>query len=65
MAKIAAPTLLITGKDDEIVDFAEQPLKDGIPKVKWVKFEESSHMPYWEESERYNQVVGDFLSTTQ
>ena len=44
-------------QDDVISPFIQN-----ISKVKWVKFEESSHMPYWEEPEYYNKVVGEFLS---
>ena len=29
--------------------------------VKWVTFSESSHMPQWEERERYMRVAGGFL----
>ncbi|KAJ7457146.1 proline-specific peptidase [Mycena galericulata] len=32
-------------------------------RVKWVQFAESSHMPFFEERERFFQVVGDFLTT--
>ncbi|KAJ6521622.1 hypothetical protein DFH09DRAFT_938902, partial [Mycena vulgaris] len=30
------------------------------PHVKRVTFTESSHMPHWEERERYMEVVGTF-----
>ncbi len=33
-----------------------------LSKVKWFTFSESSHMPQYEERERYMQVVGDFLT---
>jgi len=34
----------------------------GIPGAEWVIFEESSHMPHAEETERYLQVLDDFLT---
>ena len=32
-----------------------------IPGAKWVKFEESSHMPLWEEREKYMETLARFL----
>lgn len=39
-----------------------QPFFDKIPKVKWVTLENSSHLPMWEERERYIKVVENFLT---
>ena len=30
--------------------------------VKWVKFAESSHVPFLEETEKFNAAVGNFLT---
>ncbi len=38
-----------------------QPFMDKIPDVRWVIFEESSHMPFVEEPEAYFSVVESFL----
>jgi len=38
-----------------------QPYADRIKDVRWVVFENSSHMPHVEETERCLKVVGDFL----
>ena len=59
---IQAPTLLISGKYDEATPACVQPFADRIKNVRWVKFENSSHMPHVEETERYLKVVGEFLS---
>ena len=59
---IQAPTLLISGKYDEATPACVQPYADRIKNVRWVKFENSSHMPHVEETERYLKVVGDFLA---
>lgn len=61
LAKITVPTLLLNGRYDEVQASAVQPIFDGLMKVKWVTFEESSHLPYVEEEERYGQVVSGFL----
>jgi L-proline amide hydrolase len=59
---IVAPTLLASGRFDEATPATVQPFFDGIEDVRWEIFENSSHMPFVEEPERYMQVVGDFLA---
>ena len=59
---IKVPTLLINGKYDAEQDIVMEPFFQGIEKVKWVKFAESSHFPQLEEPEEYLKVVGGFLS---
>lgn len=59
---IKVPTLLISGKYDGVPASTMQPFFDGIEKVKWVIFPESSHFPHMEEPEEFLKVVGGFLS---
>ena len=59
---ITCPTLIINGVDDEAQDECVAPFFTEIPQAKWVQFAKSSHMPFFEEPERYSQVVRDFLS---
>lgn len=59
--KITVPTLVINGKDEGASDEAVKPFVEGIKDVKWIKFEKSSHMPMYEEPERYFGVVSEFL----
>jgi len=59
--RISAPTLLASGRYDEATPATVQPFFDHIPDVRWEIFEESSHMPFVEEPERYLAVVGAFL----
>lgn len=59
---IAAPTLLISGRHDEATPATVQPFFDAIGDVRWEVFEDSSHMPFYEEPDRYLEVVGDFLA---
>jgi L-proline amide hydrolase len=62
LGEISVPTLLTSGRYDEATPALQEPLRDGIPNCEWVLFEESSHMPFVEERERYMQVVGDWLA---
>ena len=60
--QISVPTLLASGRYDEATPATVQPYFDAIPDVRWEIFEESSHMPFVEEPERYLEVVGAFLA---
>lgn len=62
VSRIVAPTLLISGRFDEATPATVQPFFDGIADVRWEIFENSSHMPFVEEPERYMSVVEEFLS---
>ena len=59
--RIAAPTLLVSGRYDEATEAVVQPFADHIPDVRWTVFENSSHMPHVEEEEAYLRLVGAFL----
>lgn len=59
--RIIAPTLLVSGRFDEATPAVVQPFMDKIPDVRWVIFEESSHMPFVEEPEAFFSVVQAFL----
>ena len=61
VSSINVPTLLISGRFDEATPATVQPFADGIADVRWEIFEESSHMPFHEEPERYREVVESFL----
>ncbi len=58
---VRAPTFVINGRKDISQDFVVAPFFERISKVKWVTFENSSHTPFWEERERFMQLVRDFL----
>ena len=59
--KINVPTLLLNGCYDEVHDMAVEPYLQHIAKVKWVQFAHSAHVPQLEETERFMEVVGNFL----
>jgi len=58
---VQAPTLVLNGRFDEATDACVAPFVERIPGARWVRFEESSHMPHVEERERYLDVVEAFL----
>jgi L-proline amide hydrolase len=58
---IVASTLLLSGRHDEATPATVQPYFDHIADVRWEIFEDSSHMPFVEEPEKYRRVVESFL----
>ena len=61
LGEIGVPTLVIRGRYDMCTDAIAATLVEGIPDAREVVLEESSHTPVLEESERYLDVVGEFL----
>jgi L-proline amide hydrolase len=62
--RVTATTLIISGHYDEATPATVQPYADHIANSRWEIFANSSHMPHVEEEERYLQVVGEFLDST-
>ncbi|KAI0151383.1 Alpha/Beta hydrolase protein [Pestalotiopsis sp. NC0098] len=60
---INVDTLLLNGRYDEVPELCVEPWFRAIPKIKWVVFENASHMSHWEERERYMELVGTFLTS--
>jgi L-proline amide hydrolase len=61
LRSIDVPVLIVSGRHDEVTPAAIEPLRRGLPDVRWELFEESSHMPHIEEPERFLDVVESFL----
>jgi L-proline amide hydrolase len=61
LSRITAPTLLISGRHDEATPEVVRPYVENVPGIRWVVFEESSHMPHVEEKELCLSTVSDFL----
>jgi L-proline amide hydrolase len=61
LPNIAAPTLLISGRHDEATPEVVRPYVERVPGLRWVLFEESSHMPHVEEKALCLATVSDFL----
>lgn len=59
--KISHPTLVINGIEDEAQGECVYPFFEKLSKVKWVRFDKSSHLPLREERERYFEVVAGSL----
>jgi non-heme chloroperoxidase len=57
------PTLLTWGRDEKLISIAAgEWIREHQPSAEWVMFEESGHCPMWEEPERFNQIVGDWIA---
>jgi len=61
LGQLATPTLLVSGRHDEATPALQEQLLAAIPDAEWVLFEQSSHMPHVEETERFLAVVGSWL----
>jgi len=61
LGEIRLPTLVTAGRYDEITPTVARSIHDHIAGSELALFEESSHVAFWEERERYLRTVGDFL----
>ena len=59
--EIGVPTLITVGRYDELTPACSEQIHERIPDSRLVVFEDGSHMTFWEEPQRYLQVVDDFL----
>jgi L-proline amide hydrolase len=59
--RIAAPTLVISGRHDEATPLVVSPYAERIPGARWRIFEHSSHMPHVEERTDCIAAVCEFL----
>jgi L-proline amide hydrolase len=65
LGEIRAPTLFTSGRHDECTPKQAEIVHRGIADSEWVVFEDSSHMQFVEEPERYLAVLDDFLSRVE
>lgn len=65
LGEIRIPTLLLSGRYDEVTPACIETVHQGIAESSWVLFEHSSHMPHLEETERFMQVLSEFLSRVE
>ncbi len=65
LPEIRVPTLVTAGAHDEFTPRQAQVVHQGIPGSELVSFEDSSHMQYVEEPERYREVVSAFLERVE
>ena len=59
------PALVIRGRYDLSTETIAATLVRGLPQAREVIFEESSHTPVLEETERYLEIVGGFLRESE
>jgi len=60
--EIEVPTLVTTGRYDEVTPVVAESIHREIRGSKLVRFEESSHTAFWEERPRYMETVRAFLA---
>ncbi|MCL4368539.1 MAG: proline iminopeptidase-family hydrolase [Actinobacteria bacterium] len=65
IGEIAVPTLLTCGRYDECTPENTQYYADLIPGAEVAVFESSAHMAHFEEADRYNDVLRDFLERAE
>ncbi len=64
LAAVTVPTLVAIGADEKLITHeAGAYLVDRLPNARLVMFEESSHCPFLEETERFNAVVCEFAGS--
>jgi proline iminopeptidase len=61
LGEIRVPTLVTTGRYDEVTPKVAESIHRGIPGSELVLFEESSHTAFWEERGRYMETLRSFL----
>jgi pimeloyl-ACP methyl ester carboxylesterase len=66
LAEITTPTLVLGGRHDWVTPYGESEIiAAGIPNSELVIFEESGHLPFVEEPDRFMQVVRRFMGFDQ
>jgi proline-specific peptidase len=65
LGEIRLPTLVLGGRYDQATPAITETLHRGIAGSEWVLFEHSAHMPHLEETERYLQVLTQFLDRVE
>lgn len=60
---ITLPTLVCVARKSKVFDWQGSAyVGEKIPGAKTEFFENSGHMLFWEEPDKFNQVVGDFVT---
>ncbi|MCC6779528.1 MAG: proline iminopeptidase-family hydrolase, partial [Hyphomicrobiales bacterium] len=65
LSEIQVPTLITVGRYDEITPACARTIHEGIAGSELVIFENSAHTAHLEETERYLQVLRDFLRRSE
>jgi proline iminopeptidase len=62
LSEIHVPVLFLCGRYDDATPEATSWYHQHLPESQMVVFEESAHLPHFEETERYLRVVDRFLT---
>jgi L-proline amide hydrolase len=65
LGEIHVPTLIVSGRYDEVTPGTVEIVHRGIPGSEWVLLEESSHMAQAEEPEGALGAIRDFLERVE
>ncbi|MBW5447691.1 alpha/beta fold hydrolase [Cohnella sp. CFH 77786] len=62
LPRIASPTLIVHGIHDQVIPFTQaQVLNEKIRNSRLVPFPYSGHGPFWEERDRFNRLLAQFV----
>jgi non-heme chloroperoxidase len=60
--KILVPTLIVHGIHDKVIPFSQaQELHEKIRGSQLIPFQYSGHGPFWEERDKFNQLLTQFI----
>lgn len=62
---IRVPVFLINGRFDMAQDFVCEEYFWKVKKIKWVTFQDSCHVPMWEERDRYMKIVSEWIEQVE
>jgi proline-specific peptidase len=65
LGELELPTLVVRGRYDLCTERIARILVDGIRGAEYAVLDESSHTPVLEETDRYLELVGDFLARAE
>jgi non-heme chloroperoxidase len=62
LPKIVAPTLIIHGIHDKVIPFEQaNEMNQKIRNSQLAPFQYSGHGPFWEERDKFNQLLSQFI----
>ena len=62
LARIGAPTLILSGAQDAIFSIADQDaLRAALPTAEFLRYDDTGHAPHWERPEQFARDVVAFL----
>ena len=65
LGELDVPTLILSGRYDEATPAHQQRLRDGIRGSQWETLEHSAHLTFFEEPDRYAEVLTSFLQRVE